>query len=456
MLKEELAHNFNLRTMRPIPISKLPLKNPDKVHAIMSKLLEEEQSGVGDYSHSTRGWHALGKTKVKINGELMPPRSLWGKRDLSKYHVEDDRIKILDSMKIELYQVVLRTLRGVLNDEMGSEDGDVIYDYIAEIQEQSFSWHKRGPRILEKLIGLKADIAIIEEYDVHFGPRATYSDAPNATFPEAIAAHGYDGLLFDGILKQGEGIGIFWRRDIFEPKINRGSIKNDEGGMATQNDECGKRIGQGTDSIVEVGDYCPDLSNIAYRIKDSRSGKLYEDRWRRNMALIRLVHKETGRELQVSGIHLTGQSGCDARGYTRASELRETFQILAQQPLVATVLAGDFNINSRSTQGEEVLKLVETYEVEDGKRRFHDSGSDPEFILEDAFGDINSGEECSTSYTATRKETIDYIFYTPRRLKPTWRSPLQCPDEPMPNQTEPSDHIAVAVEFTWLSEPECT
>merc|ERR1711860_363459 len=124
-------------------------------------------------------------------------------------------------------------------------------------------------------------------------------------------------------------------------------------------------------------------------------------------------------------------------------------QVLSKDPNIPTVLAGDFNINIRSNEEEFVLKLIPGYEVIDGNRLFRMPGVGNDFVLRDAYGDINAQETASTSFNATRNHCIDYLFYTPEYLKVRWRSPLKCTQEPMPNLEEPSDHIALCVEFEW-------
>ncbi|CAJ1441276.1 unnamed protein product [Effrenium voratum] len=41
----------------------------------------------------------------------------------------------------------------------------------------------------------------------------------------------------------------------------------------------------------------------------------------------------------------------------------------------------------------------------------------------------------------------DYIFYDEDALKLTDRSEMKCPEQPMPNALEPSDHIPVLATF---------
>lgn len=429
--------------MHPIPVASLPLKDPVKVQAAVAKMLEEEQLGTGEYSHKRDGWHALGKLKIRIDGHLKAIRSLWAVRDLSEVQLEENNsVKIINPTTVLLGEVTLRTLRGVLIDAVGAEDGNVVYEHIAKVEKECFSWHTRGPRILQKLISFNCDIAIIEEYDVHFGPYATFPNSktsssepgdtakPSSTFREAMSANGYDGRLYDGYMKQGEGIGIFWKRDTFSAKQSTNSCVS----------ECGD------DSVVPITEYCPNLANIGFTVKNASTGELLPERFRRHLALIRLIHISTGKELQVCGVHLSPTSRDDSER-TRGEELRQTVEIVSRQTDVPAILTGDFNINLRAKREEHILKSVEAYEASDGRRLFRVPGPESDYILQDLYGDVNDREDVSTSFSRTRNETIDYIFYTPNTLEVTWRGELVCSLESMPNEQEPSDHIALEAEF---------
>eukprot|EP00397_Hematodinium_sp_SG-2012_P018138 GEMP01018566.1.p1 GENE.GEMP01018566.1~~GEMP01018566.1.p1 ORF type:complete len:437 (+),score=88.96 GEMP01018566.1:181-1491(+) len=428
ILKEELCQNFNLRTMRPILIDSLPLKDPTKAATVIAKLLAEDQGGTGEYSHKQNGWHTLGKHKVHINGESQHLRSLWAARDLSTCTIDAANVTVLSPTKLKLDNTVLRTLRGVLLDEIGAGDADVLYDHIEQVHNEYFSWQIRGQRILEKILNLRADIAVIEENDVHFGPRSPFPGIPDATFSEAMTSHGYRGLLFDGCLAQHEGIGIFWRTDAFS-------------------------LDEDVDTVVPIGEYSASKSvlNVAFQAKE-KSGQPLPDRLRRHFAVVCLTHKATGNKLRVCGVHISPTSRDDAEGTIRSQELCEAVNALSRTPADATILAGDFNINLRSLEEEHILNRVPGYEVVNGKRRFRFPGQPDEFTLEDAFGDIDGGNDVATSYTTTRNEMIDYVFHAPRQLEVSWRSELKCPEIPMPNSEEPSDHIPLAVEFRWRTE----
>jgi len=458
--------------MHPIPVDSLPLVDPAKVKESVTKILDDERSGCSDYSHKKNGWHVLGKTKIKINGQRRPIRALWAFRDLREAVLEDnDKVEIIDCFKIKLGEVTLRTLRGVLHDEVGEADGDVVYDHITKVEEELFSWSHRGPRIFQKLHISNCDIAIIEEYDVHFGPRASFSstnncnqcnptpeealdtktvdslpDAEKTTFFEAMSAHGYDGRLFDGYLKQGEGIGIFWKRDTFSPK------EDEKRDVPEGECEVAPAPERADESIVPITEYRPSISNVGFAVKDATTGDFLPDRLRRHLALIRLIHRESGKELQVVGCHLTPTSRDTSDGHIRSQELRQALDIVSRhQADVPTIFAGDFNINMRLKAEEHILKRVEAYEAFDDKRIFRLPGPESDFILQDVYGDIDDRQELSTSFSRTRNETIDYIFYSPSTLEVTWRGELICLTESMPNEIEPSDHIALEAEFKFLS-----
>lgn len=430
MLKEELCHNFNLRAMRPVPIQSLALKDPARAEASLAKMLSEEENGTGEYSHKTRGWHTLGKIKVLINGSMRALRSLWSEHDLSNFAIDAENVKVLGPTTAQLDGTVLRTLRGVLQDGMDAEDADVVYDHIARVDSENFSWLVRSDRILQRILEFNADIVVIQEYDVHFGPKSSYSNVCNATFPEAMADSGYGGVLFDGVLEHKEGIGIFWRTDIFK-------LQGDGTTPSDAND------------VVSIGDYslCAPTANVPFEVKD-KFGEPLPPRLRRHLAVACLTHIETGRQVRVCGVHFSPTSRDDAEGTIRGQELKQTLDALSRTPSDAIILAGDFNINLRSLEEEHILKSVREYEVVDGMRRFR-YPTEPEFILEDAFGDLNGGDAVATSYTSTRNQMIDYVLHTPRHFEVMWRSELRCPDMEMPNGKEPSDHIALSVEFRW-------
>lgn len=274
---------------------------------------------------------------------------------------------------------------------------------------------------MRRIVESKADIVVILEYDVHLGPLFCCAEMENVRFPDAMAAHGYTGLLFDGVLQHKEGIGIFWRSDVFalsEP--------------------------------TELGDVIPEDTYVSGPVRNmalvvtNAQGETLPDRIRRHSALVSLKHLVTDKKLWVCGVHFSPSSRDDAEGTIRSQELQQTMDALARIP-DGIVWAGDFNINLRSQKEECILQRVSSYGVVDGKRQFR-SG---DVLLEDAYGDINAGNTVATSYTLTRNQMIDYIFYSPKHLEFVSRSDLHCPEIPMPNTDEPSDHIPLAVELQW-------
>lgn len=466
MLKNELCNNFSLRSMEPIAETELKdLLGVDGAKAAIKALEDlylQEKEQRSEYNDKATGWHNHGKEKILLRGEEVTVRTLWGEQDLTRLVDEQKgktdlrgKVTIIDDVSCSFPNgVVKKTLLGVLTDMLDRASAEVVFSKIKGVNDTKFDWSTRGPRILELLMSLDADVIVLEEYDVHKAPLALFTkDGPRENFSAAMHREGYDGRLFAASTKKNDdGVGIFWKRSAFH-LLGQESDTNSMGVVAP-----GPSL---DDAIWNV-----DLEEPDHQKPD----RMASESNRRSAAFVTLVTRPGGDQVIVAATHLMTTSRDDKKGTVRRHELgriRLAMQKWAR-PGQAAILAGDFNIDMQTQ--ESIFEQVDGYKrlevdhtdqatypqlphMEPGTTvkmfdwRSEGAQDSSQLVFVDAYGDVDHRPESASSRTHTRREMIDYVWYSPQKLRVVARSPLVALDETMPNTNHPSDHIALSVSF---------
>ncbi|CAE7333795.1 unnamed protein product [Symbiodinium microadriaticum] len=238
---------------------------------------------------------------------------------------------------------------------------------------------------------------------------------PHSSFRDALAARGYEGALFLGPGQEKVGVGLFWQRE-----------------RASMVDTFPK------DQVVPCGMETGSYGNVDLKEAGLR------DMDRRLAGFVKLTVDEL--PTLLCGTHLMTGSR-DKEGKIRQQELVTIADLMKAwaDPGAGVILCGDFNVNSRGFLEEHIWEgtgYVRDSDTKANRFCWQRSGASP-LILRDAFDSCYGDEACSSTRTGTRLETIDYIFFDEEAYTLLDSSKLRCPEQPMPNAEEPSDHIPV-------------
>jgi len=433
LLLEELGSNFVPRTMREPSAEEL-----QRAFAGLpgdTALAERWAALRSELEAEYRKWHPLKEIILDPQGVEARIRALWGEPDLLALSGNGWNLRGLElasSCQLGEKSSSAKTLLGILRDRLGPAAGDELYKAIREVHERCCVWPVRGASIISRIKALGASVVVLEEYDMHELPTAGHP-----SFKAAMAELGYDGACFRGPGQAAMGVGLFWR--LKELALSEGASLPES-------------------RVIRSGEDLGFAANLDFE----EAG--FREMDRRSLALARLV-TPSGSPVLLCGAHLMTTSR-DKGGEVRAFELTRIREFISSRATAqdAVLLCGDFNIDIRARREEHVLcgifgggpcepRLSETgYKRPEGCEagafnwRRSDGGS---LVLRDAFGDVNAREESCSTRTASRLETIDYIFHDESRLEllPGTRSELRCPEESMPNETEPSDHLPLVAAF---------
>ncbi|CAE7396455.1 unnamed protein product, partial [Symbiodinium pilosum] len=120
-------------------------------------------------------WHQM-KDLIKDPEDVSQKlRALWSQPDLTElskkagtagtcegWDLGAQKDKVRDAVTLETHMTCL----GVLQKELGKEEGRRVYDAIAEENEHR-TWDKRMPKILQRIEAQKPDLVAFQEYDMH-------------------------------------------------------------------------------------------------------------------------------------------------------------------------------------------------------------------------------------------------------------------------------------------------
>jgi len=431
----------------------------------------------GDYTTMRRLWSAR-----RLASQADVPSTLRG----VSFHALDQVTYTGD----EGGQVTASTMRGLLRAKLPQEGlGLQLFEHLMELEEEVFAWETRGPRIFREIVSprtlrlvpvgtamMTPDIVLLQEYDVH-SIRADYrGGGEEETFPAAMEAEGYAGILFKDPLKgrtPPSGLGIFWRRSAFRLVDDTGDVAQ---GLGPGELECGSSLGD----RVRNTDFMEQWHRL--RAGGSNERELMPAADRRHCASVLLEHVQSGRKLRVISAHLMTTSRDGPRtneypGEVRAGELgslREEIRRCAGSG-DALLVAGDFNTEARdmgvftgrlrSTLTGSPLEVCTGLEELDASspsgpgralRWRADEPGEPSLRLREAFEPVHrwgkgvgphaEGGHC-TSMNAERLEWIDYVWYHEASLRPVALSDCAAPARPLPDREHGSDHLPVAVHF---------
>lgn len=427
--------------------------------------------GTGDYTVMRQFWSAR-----RCASQADVPASLKG-----VLFENEDHVSYLDKAG---QRVTATTMRGLLRSNLPEELGIELFDHIMSLEETVYSWRTRGPRLFAEITHSRTfravdscdavdeylpDVVMLQEYDAHLASADYRGEGVEESFPSAMAALGYSGALFKDPLHgrtPPSGLGIFWRSDAFEPCGDASVMR------LMQGLECGENV-SGLVANVDMMERWHLKKGDAY-VEES---ELMPDADRRNLALLRLRHRETGRSLCIAATHLMTTSRDSANtnafpGEVRAGEIatvRAEVQRFAS-PGEALLLVGDFNTDAQDRHifaGQlqnatgQSLEIATNFEAgEDGcKLHWQAKGAHGEtrgMCLREAFepmhrwgagvGPASEGGHC-TSINGERVEWIDYMWYSEQALALRHRCDLSTPAQALPNAEQGSDHLPIAAVF---------
>eukprot|EP00931_Biecheleriopsis_adriatica_P119558 TRINITY_DN94790_c0_g1_i1.p1 TRINITY_DN94790_c0_g1~~TRINITY_DN94790_c0_g1_i1.p1 ORF type:complete len:456 (-),score=71.33 TRINITY_DN94790_c0_g1_i1:13-1320(-) len=419
ILADELTSNFVPRTMEDPPETLLA----DIFSAAPGDAMKQWADLKSALNDEYKKWHPL-KTWIETpSGVRIKARGLWGELDLSKLQDEGwklDGVEVQDAVTLSGNTTFLGIVKRSLDDSKSL----ILYNALRKVQVETRAWDVRGPRILKKIKETSPSLLALEEYDVHDLPTSGH-----ASFKEAMHELGYEGANFLGPGQEKSGVALFW-------SCKCASIAKD--------------TPIPTDGFIPSGMETPAFGNI-----DLKEPGIEKPMDRRPLAYVKLVM--FGQPVVFCGTHLMTGSR-DRTGAVRSQELVNIRQLLRSRIDAgsAVFLCGDFNINSHNFAEEHIWKGEgiegDTGYARDasGANRFQWERADGGTLcLRDAYDCVYGSKDCSSTRTGTRLETIDYIFFDEDLLQLVEGSltPLCCPAEPMPNEKEPSDHIAISASF---------
>lgn len=353
-------------------------------------------------------------------------------------------------------------------------------------------------------------VVCLQEYDVHDVPAAYRGDESGPeTFHAAMRARGYEGLFLAG-LSRVSGVAVFWRRDeweLVEPGAGSasGAVVTPGDGPADTTVHAGESLGRAAFNAHFSEQWHPTSA-----ARDAGATLMAEGD-RRTVGLVRLRRRFSGRVVWIVCAHLmTTSRDCAEKtwypGEIRAGELATLRQLVARHVCAGegVVLAGDFNTRPFERNvwsgvsplvdtadagaagpaggggaGSAAAPPIETHtgfaEAASGiGAQLRWLASDDEAggiaamgaVLESAFEDAHGwptdgGADLSaeltagaggslpraTSVTELRRDWIDYVWYSPAALRVVARSECRPGPEALPTETEPSDHVPLAVSF---------
>eukprot|EP00980_Cylindrotheca_fusiformis_P001633 scaffold368_cov125-Cylindrotheca_fusiformis.AAC.11 len=402
-----------------------------------------------------------------VSGDYSQMRSFWGAPSCQSPHDIPEELNGLTWVREDVVAYTAddgsqskqeaTTLRGVSKLTLPKEVFQDFFDEIVSKEQGIYSWSVRGPRIFDKISCEKPDIISIQEYDCHDVVADYRGPGHFESFSSAMAAIGYSGVLLkDPLLGRypPSGIGVFWKETAFETVA---------GISGMESLDCNTNGFGG--SIVNA-----DLEERWHPNNDKSSGKseLMKAADRRNGAICRLRHKESGNIVSLCTAHLmtTSRDGAKTNkfpGEVRASELvalRNLVESNAKED-DAVILVGDLNTDAKDAKY-----------IFSGQLQAHDSETNLEFhtgfhvhtesfewdthFLKDAFADVHRwgdavGEDkYCTSRNANRVEWIDYMFYDSYQLENFYLSDCKTPSSLIPDTQDPSDHLPLVAKFRFM------
>lgn len=391
-------------------------------------------------------------------------------------------------------EVVATTMAGMLRTIIGDEGlAEELFEHIMDAERRVFSWRLRGPRIYQRIMrhhdgGLGwPSVIVLQEYDAHTVTAPYREGGGEETFCEAMRAAAYHGTLFCGA-SGASGSALFWRADDWALAETRATDAPDKAAATVVAGDAA------ASTLWPDASHGDCLMNVAmhdhwHRLDDADAGltAMRESDWQ-SFGMARLRHRRSGRIVWFIAAHLMttsrdGPSKTRYPGEVRARELA-TIRDRVQRSVLpgeAVCLAGDFNTRpyerhvftgrvpaaggAAGVSGDEVV--VETGFLlphEGGPAAFdwtRSDGSAGGAVLRDLYEDVHgwpstkegspadaSGLTYATSVNGVRRDWIDYVWATPESLAAEARAPTLPGTEPLPTETEPSDHIPLVTRIT--------
>jgi len=402
------------------------------------------------------------------SGNYAAMRRFWGApscqaaRDVPKElsglkWIDEDVVSYTTTQNSTTTEHAATTMRGICKKTLPEDLFESFFNEVLSKEEGVYTWGTRGPRIFETILRNEPDIIAIQEYDCHDAQAEYRKPGVIESFSDAMAAVGYSGVfLKDPLLGRDppSGMGVFWMDNVFETL---------EGISGMESLDCGEK---GFDSSV----FNVDLEETWHPVKSTnKEAVMMKPSDRRNGAVCRLKHKQSGRKFALCTAHLMTKSRDGIKtnrfpGEVRACELAALKRLVEStvQADEAVVLTGDFNTDAKealevfaasfrsSDSGEPPCEFETGFDTDSKKFRWDSH------VLHDSFAGVHQwgkgvGEEkhC-TSRNANRIEWIDYIFHDDKQLEPVKLEECNTPSALIPDEQNPSDHLPLTAKFRFI------
>jgi len=354
---------------------------------------------------------------------------------------------------------------GLLNDETKAA--------IAKFEKEAFEWDSRKMRLVQEMKRDKPHLLTLEELD-------------NFDFFEAeLKNAGYEGIWTKRPRKNSyDGNAIFFDPQRFKLLKTRSHVLSDLSiGWNEDNpmsEELGEKLAEIAMSPSSPVRTSSDRIALLAAFEDLLSP---EEDGRRRKLLVAVVHlqrnpedatKSRDRMLEVEELQEYIQRFADDQGFVFLTD--ESSSAAWHMPRDGVVITGDFNSDvsktlddnqnsiadlegklwlPTSSRQRSLSSVFDLTSVALRKQMQHrrkqtqvplDAAVPPE---ED--NDLHN-DGCTTK-TDARLMWIDHVFYSCQSLTVTNRFKDPCPDGPIPDPQHPSDHMPVAVQMEWRTEP---
>mmetsp|Transcript_13634 Transcript_13634/g.21783 ORF Transcript_13634/g.21783 Transcript_13634/m.21783 type:complete len:323 (+) Transcript_13634:1-969(+) len=308
------------------------------------------------------------------------------------------------------------------------------------------------------------------------------------TFKKAMQETGYDGIYFVSPAGGG-GLSTWWDRNVFTSDLRNDCLTLSVEGY----------FPDGNDPSALNFDLREHWHKVNSKTKSEGGATIMNREDRRNCGMVRLTHKHSKKAVWIVAAHLMTTSRDKSGKVVFPGEVRagELATMKRECPIhikkgESVILAGDFNTQPHELElftgnippavehsGKTALKIDTGFDSKSkrflwpaswvncpktgektkasdnreeggGEKEANHRRSSPEIKesirLQDAFADVHKFKKTETNCTsrsAARTQWIDYIWYSYDNLELVSLSDTKAPQDVIPNEDNPSDHIPI-------------
>lgn len=379
-----------------------------------------------------------------------------------KYAIEKKRKELLQTelLQTELSQTELSKVKSSATE---------LHEEILAFDETVMNWSVRGPKIAETIKNKNADIVMLQEYgSCH---EKIYSDSKRMTLREDLHCFGYNCIFFlnpkykvgtkDGDGRDGSAIYYKRTKFIIAPAL----------GTKPQIEE---ELIVYVNSVNEKYDYVRafDIDAEVPTTKHTQQNIVQNEHFviepgnKRSVGFVKLKMIENDKKVLAMTVHLMTDTS-DKLGLVKIEELKLIKNKLAELTMVnildptseGIVFGGDFNTKYKYEDkprysDRDIFQSAFGCSF-DGLMNINNQKGERVIILEDIIKD--NTKEIVSSVNGTRKEWIDYIYFSNNTLSKTQLDFEELNNNIIiPDNDHPSDHIPIMSTFKFkehIDEP---